>query len=137
MMLQNFDLTGFFKVAESGGTFVTNTFYNPTTGETVSGCVRDYDYSDRSRDLDELYNLPIDEANRVKWLHSRGQILTGDVVQVVKGRKVPLGTVGKVYKMYPYHDKYGRKVADYVCIEGGYRTNVNNCILFEREGAEL
>lgn len=137
MMLQDFDLTGFFKVAESGGCFVTNTFYNPTTGETVSGCVRDYDYSDGSRDIDELYYLPIDEANRVKWLHSLGQILTGDVVQVVKGRKVPHGTTGKVNKIYPYYDKYGRKVADYVCIEGGYRTNVNNCVLLEREGAEL
>ena len=43
---------------KSGGSYVTAEFYNPTTGETRSECVRDYDYGDCSRDNDELYNMP-------------------------------------------------------------------------------
>ena len=49
-------MEGFFKVKQSGGSYVVAVFYNPYTGETRSECVRDYDYGDCSRDNDELYN---------------------------------------------------------------------------------
>ena len=84
-------MEGFFKVKQSGGSYVVAVFYNPYTGETRSECVRDYDYGDCSRDNDELYNMPIDEEVRSLWLHSQGQILAGDTVEVFKGRKVPRG----------------------------------------------
>ena len=61
-------MEGFFKVNQSGGSYVTAEFYNPTTGETRSECVRDYDYGDCSRDNDELYNMPIDKEVRTLWL---------------------------------------------------------------------
>jgi len=95
-------MEGFFKVDQSGGSYVTAEFYNPTTGETRSECVRDYDYGDCSRDNDELYNMPIDKEVRTLWLHSRGQILAGDTVEVVKGRKVPRGTIATVKSIRPY-----------------------------------
>lgn len=132
MTLHGKDLTGFHKVAHEGGCFVTGTFYNPETGETVTGCIRDYDYADGSRDNDELYYLPIDEVARVLWLHSRGIVLTGDTVRVVKGRKVPLGTVGTVESIRPYYDRYRRHVADYVYFTDGQRTNINNVELITK-----
>lgn len=121
---------GFFKVAQEGGCYVSATFYNPTTKETISGCVRDYDYSDCSRDNDELYYMPINEEVKAQWLHDRGIILEGDTVKVVKGRKVPVGTVAKVVAKKPYKDRYGRTQAIYLYFDNGMKTNEDNCILF-------
>lgn len=120
---------GFFKVHEGGGSFVTATFFNPETKEYFTACVRDYDYADGSRDNDELYYMPINENARREWLHYNGVILPGDVVKVVKGRKVPIGTTGTVINKKPYFDRYGRQVATYVYLDNGQRTNENNCVL--------
>lgn len=124
-------MEGFYKVAENGGTYVTGVFYNPETGEVKRELLRDYDYADGSRDNDELYYMPINEEVRILWLHSMGRILVGDVVEVVKGRKIPIGTIGKVKDIRPYKDRYGRRVADYVYFEDGTRTNIDNCKLRE------
>lgn len=124
-------MDGFFKVAESGGTYVTGIFYNPTTNTVRRELLRDYDYADGSRDNDELYYMPINEEARTLWLHSMGRILVGDVVEVYKGRKVPVGTVGRVKDIKPFKDRYGRTVADYVYFEDGQRTNIENCRLKE------
>ncbi len=126
-------MEGFYKVAENGGTYVTGTFYNPETGVVKHAVLRDYDYADGSRDNDELYYMPINEEVRVLWLHSMGRILVGDVVEVVKGKKMPIGYIGRVEAIKPYKDRYGRKVADYVYFEDGQRTNIDNCKLKEVE----
>lgn len=126
-MLNEMDLTGYKKVAESGGCFVTATFFNPETGEEVSGCVRDYDYADGSRDIDELYYMQIDEEAKVMWMHSHGGILKGDTVEVIKGRKVKIGTIAKVTGQREITDRYGRYVATYLILDNGQQTNFNNC----------
>ena len=120
---------GFFKVKQDGSTFIYATFFNPTTGEEFSECVRDYDYSDGSRDNDELYYMPIDEDVRRQWMHHHGVILEGDIIQVVKGRKVPVGTVATVRKKYPFNDKYGRFCTMYLYLDNGMKTNIDNCIM--------
>lgn len=120
---------GYFKVAENGGSYVVATFYNPDTHDVFTECVRDYDYDDGSRDNDELYYMPIDEAARVKYLHHNGVILKGDTVEVVKGRKVKLGTVATVTDIKPYYDRYGRVACYYAYLSTGERTNINNCKL--------
>ena len=120
---------GFFKVNQSGGSYVVATLYNPTTGEETTKCVRDYDYDDCSRDCDELYYMPIDNDVRRLWLHSHGVIMAGDTIKVVKGRKVKVGTVATVKEIKPITDRYGRWVADYAYLADGQRTNVTNCVL--------
>ena len=122
-------MQGFFKVDQRGGSYVVAQFYNPDTGETRSECVRDYDYGDCSRDKDDLYDMPIDESVRRIWLHSRGQILVGDTVEVFKGRKVPKGTIATVKDIKPYCDRYGRCLAHYAYFADGKRTNIENCRL--------
>ena len=122
---------GFFKVAESGGTFIVDTFYNPETKESYTKCVRDYDYADGRRDDDELYYMEINEDVRRIWLHDKGVIFAGDLVKVVKGRKVPVGTVAKVIEIYDWRDRYGRVQTTYAVLDNGMKTNVNNCILHE------
>lgn len=121
----------FYKVDEKGGSFVVATLFNPITKETDSVVVRDYDYSDGSRDNDYWYDMPIDKAVRRVWLHHNGVILNGDLVEVVKGRKLAKGYVGRVQVIKSICDRYGRWVADYAYFEDGNRTNINNLKILE------
>lgn len=119
---------GFYKVAEDGYSFISDIFYNPLTRESHIINVRDYDYSDRSRDIDELYYMDINEEVRKVYLHvEMDAILVGDTVKVIKGCKLPIGTIGIVREIKPYYDKYHRWVCDYVYFENGLRTNIGNC----------
>ena len=119
---------GFYKVAEGGYSLISDIFYNPVTRESHMINVRDYDYSDCSRDIDELYYMDIDEEVRKVYLHvEMDAILVGDTVKVIKGRKLPIGTTGIVREIKPYYDKYHRWVCDYVYFENGQRTNIGNC----------
>ena len=79
----------FYKIGQSGGTYVVAYFFNPVTKEYKSECVRDYDYSDGSRDNDELYRMEINEEAKREWLHFSGIPCIGDTVEVYKGRKIP------------------------------------------------
>lgn len=123
------DLKGFYKVDQNGSIFITATFYNPETNEQKIICVRDYDYFDKSRDNDELYFMPINNDIKKMWLHSKGIITTGDTIKVIKGRKIKIGTIGTVKAIKAVYDKYNRWVADYIYLEDGQKTNINNCVL--------
>ena len=117
----------FYKVNQSGGSYVVALFVNPVTWESYTVCARDYDYSDCSRDNDEVYYMPIDEEVAEAWRKHLNIVAAGDTVKVVKGRKVPLGTVAKVTRVYDYKDRYGRVVATYAVFEDGQKTSVYNC----------
>lgn len=119
----------FYKVEESGGTFVTGTFFNPVTGEEKTEVLRDYEYEDRRRDNDELYYMEINEEAKIAWMHKHGYICAGDTVFVCKGRKIPVGTIAKVEKRRKIYNKYRQHVADYLVFEDGRATNEDNCIL--------
>lgn len=120
---------GFYKVEQSGDSFIIGIFYNPDTKEECHEILRDYDYFDCSRDNDELYYMEIDKDVRRQWLHNKGVILIDDTVEVIKGRKVPIGTIAKVTDKKPYKDRYGRTQAIYLYFDNGMRTNENNCRL--------
>ena len=119
---------GYFKISQGGGSYVTARFFNPVTGDEFSKCVRDYDY-DCSRDDDELYYMPINEEAVKAWKRKHMIISKGDSVMVVKGRKIPVGTVATVDYEKPYYDKYGRFVCTYLYFTDGRRTNIDNCML--------
>lgn len=132
----------FYKVGMSGGTFVTALFFNPVTGETETKVARDYDYSDGSRDNDEIYYMPIDEKAAAAYrIHCNknggGFIVPGDVVKVYKGRKIPVGTVARVVKVYDYCDCYRRPVATYAVFEDGRKTSIYNCHIVEAYVPEI
>lgn len=122
----------FYKVNETGGTYVVALLYNPVTHETKTECVRDYDYADCRNDNDELYYAPIHEEaseHYRKYLNSLylGNLKAGDVVEVVKGRKIPHGTIAKVRRVYDWRDCYGRVKNTYAEFEDGRRTSEWNC----------
>lgn len=121
----------FYKVGQAGGTFVVAYFFNPVTKETDSCCVRDYDYNDCSRDNDELYYMPINKEAAEMYRKFLGIVGAGDIVRVVKGRKVPIGTIAKVARTFDYKDKYGRVITTYAVFEDGRKTSVDNLEIVE------
>lgn len=122
---------GFYKVAENNGGVCVGTFYNPETKETFTKITWDIDrpYINDNEEIEILRYLIIDEEVRKIWLHENGIIQEGDTIKVIKGRKIPIGTIGKVTKIKPWYDKYHRHQADYVYLDNGMKTNVNNCML--------
>lgn len=114
---------------DSGGSYVTTTLFNVNTGEVESICVRDYDYSDGSRDCDEWYYAPVDEEAYLAYCKKFGIVAVGLKAMVVKGRKIEKGYVGEVVKMRKVNDKFGRFLANYVVFADGKSTNVANCVL--------
>lgn len=121
----------FYKVDQTGGTYVTALFVNPVTWETKRVCVRDYDYEDCSRDNDELYYMPIDADVAEAWRKHIGIVAAGDTVEVYQGRKVPVGTVAKVVRVYDRRDCYGRVQNTYAVLDNGQKTSVFNCRIID------
>lgn len=120
---------GWRKVSEKGGSYVVALLYNVVTGESASLCVRDYDYQDCSRDCDFWYYAPIDKAAYEAYCRKNAIIYPGASVMVIKGRKIPLGTLARVERIKPITDRHGRCVADYAVFSDGRSTNINNCIM--------
>ncbi len=118
----------FYKVDEKGTTYIVATFFNPVTGEEESGCVKDLD--NPQNDIEELYSISINEEVRKIWLHKKGTILIGDTIKVIKGRKVPIGTIAKVVDIFKYYDKYGRWLTTYAVLDNGAKIDIFNCILY-------
>lgn len=129
-ILAKHGLDGFFKVAEENGSCAYAGFWNPETDDFEWKLVKDHT-SDVFYRNDELYNLPVDEEVRRDWLHSRGKILVGDTVMVVKGRAVKPGTVSEVRRIEPVYDKYRRVQAHFCYLTNGERTYVHNVRLVE------
>lgn len=117
------------KVSQQGGTYITATFFDADTLEYYTTCVRDYDYSDCSRDNDKLYYLPIDKTAEKIWRRNWGIVSVGDTVEVYKGRKVPKGTVAKVTDIKEWRDCYGRTQTIYAYLDNGMRTSISNCAI--------
>ena len=128
-------LQGFYKVGENGGTFVTGRFFNPVTLEAGTKRLRDYDYSDGSRDNDSLYYMPINHEVEKIFAHLRGWVFKGDLVEVFKGRKVPTGTTGTITGFRYWKDCYGRIQTTYALIHTStgedVKTSVTNCRLLD------
>ena len=122
---------GFYKVAESNGGVCVGTFYNPDTKEVFTKITWDIDrpYINDDEEIEILRYLPIDKKMRWQWLHEKGVIQEGDQIKVVKGRKVPIGTVATVKEIKPFYDRYRRWQADYLYLDNGMKTNINNCVL--------
>jgi hypothetical protein len=122
---------GFYKVSESNGGVCVGTFYNPTTKESFTKITWDID--DVRLEGDEyiqiLRFLPIDKDVRWLYLHEKGVIQEKDKVEVIKGRKVSIGTIAIVTLIKPYYDKFRRWQCDYAYLDNGMKTNVDNCKL--------
>lgn len=120
----------FYKVSHNGGEFVTGLLFNPVTGETQRIVLADFD--DVRNPVSPWYDVAINReaAEAYRKILARNdcyQIGAGDTVEVFKGRKIPVGTVAKVVKVYDWRDSYGRTQTRYAVFEDGRKTSVENC----------
>jgi hypothetical protein len=120
---------GFYKVNEDNGGVCIGTFYNPATKESFTKITWDIDNIRLEDDdyIQTLRYLPLNKDARKEWLYNNGIIQEGDKVEVVKGRKVPLGIKATVTMIKPYYDCHHRWQCDYVYLDNGMKTNINNC----------
>ena len=120
---------GFYKVSEHGFSLTVAVFFNPQTKEEYSCKVWDMEDDRVAFDMEEERFTPIDKQAQKAWLRYHGIISIGDVVEVFKGRKVPIGTISKIVKVYNWKDRYNRIQATYAVLENGMKTNIENCRL--------
>lgn len=136
-------LDGFYKIGDdASGSLVRVHLFNPSTGESMSLVVEDYEYQyldgpfiGATLDLmteQEMYDLrcsPIDEWARREWCKYENHVEEGCTVEVVKGRKVPIGTVGEVVAIEGIYDNYGRQVGTRAVLDDGQKTSVDNLVV--------
>lgn len=92
---------GFYKVGVNGGGVEVGTFFNPETKEYFSKITWDIE-NDRlleDEEIQVLRFLPINEEAVIAWKHFKGDFVVGDMVEVIKGRKIPKGTKLEVFWM--------------------------------------
>lgn len=90
---------GFYKVGVNGGGVEVCTFFNPETKESFSKIVWDIDNDHLLFDdeIQILRFLPVNEKAVIAWKHYNKMFVVGDNVEVVKGRKIPKGTILNVF----------------------------------------
>lgn len=128
-------LDGFRKIGKKvGRSLVQVQMWNPDTKEMLSIVVEDYDYQYPDGPflapavksyglpvLEHLRNAPIDNAALHDYNVYNDIVFVGAEVEVVKGRKVPIGTTGAVTRIRDVSDRFGRHVATYadIATDGG------------------
>ena len=136
-------LDGFFKIGDDvSGSLVSVILFNPSTCETKSIIVEDFEYQYLDgpfmagtlaiMDENEMYALrvaPIDEWARCEWRKHENHVEAGCIVEVVRGRKVPIGTVGEVVAVEGVYDRYGRQVGTRAVLADGQKTSVGNLVV--------
>ena len=122
---------GFYKVETSGFSLTSATFFNPITKESFSKIVWDNDDDRVKEENEDLYYLPICERAKQLWLNHNGVIQTGDMVKIVKGRKM-VGEVKKVVRFYEWEKvgSYGNIGTTYCVFDDDTKVNINNCELY-------
>ena len=128
-------LNGYSKIKVSGGSLSTHYFYNAETKETIHIITDDKEYGYREgltsqeftwEELDLIEKMEIDQETLKIYNYDNNIICEGQIVEVVKGRKIPKGYIGEIKKIYPYMDKYGR-VQNYIAyFKDGNKTNIDN-----------
>lgn len=133
---------GFFKMEPNTNSYSLSTaiFYNPNTDIVQSRIVMDSD-DDRNYELyKEIYNMPYCKDEQViayyekaqrKLKHKIGMFMVGDLVKIVKGRKLPIGDIKQIKSFYDWQDRFGRVQARYVIFTDDTKTNKENCSLYK------
>lgn len=79
--------------------------------------------------LDDVSNYAVASEEEVKeFYRERNYLFIGDEVEIIKGRKIPIGEhkIVKYFYTYQVAGTYGHKETDYVVFEDGTKTSVAN-----------
>lgn len=144
------EIDGFVKVDKTyGGGLWSVGLWNPETHEHKRVVCEDTDYNDSftmgmvSREYDAqtriwmLLHMPyfggsLEIKGRYEaWKYQQNvkanHIMEGMTIEVVKGRKYPIGTRGVVKGFSSFYDRYGREQTRYVVTTDGKRIPYQNC----------
>ena len=144
------DIDGFVKVGKDyAGRIWYVSLWNPETNETKTVACEDTDYADSF--TMGLVNYNYDAKTRIwmllhmpyfggslklkeqyeAWRYQQNvkanHIMEGMTIEVVKGRKYPIGTRGVVKGFSSFCDRYGREHTGYVVTTDGKRIPYENC----------
>jgi len=138
------DFRGYKKIMHTAGSLIECILYNPNTKKVASFVVDDYEYTygegliNRDYDLETLeyirYNMQIDsEALKHYKIHVLKEITEGAQVEVVRGKKYPIGLRGTVKEIYTYivPNTYNKVRVQYAILNSGEKINVKNLKLIE------
>ena len=138
------DYKDYKKIMHTAGSLIKCILYNPNTKKVVSFVVDDYEYTygegliNRDYDLETLeyirYNMQIDsEALKHYEKHVLKVITEGSRVEVIKGKKYPIGLRGTVKKLYTYivPNTYNKVRIQYVILETSEKIDIKNIKLIE------
>lgn len=138
------DYKDYKKIMHTGGSLIRCTLYNPNTKKVVDFIVDDFEYSygdgliNHDYDLQTLeyirYNMPIDqEALKHYKIHVLKEITEGAKVEVIKGKKYPIGLQGTVKELFTYivPNTYNKVEVQYAVLDTGEKINVKNLKLIE------
>ena len=126
------------KIVHTGGSLVRCTLYNPLTKEVANFIVDDYEYQygdgliNQEFDLETLEHIRHMQVDPEALKHYRHHVLkeidVGSEVEVIKGRKYPIGLRGTVKKLYEYvvPNTYNKVKVQYAVLDTGERINVKN-----------
>lgn len=126
------------KIVHTGGSLVRCTLYNPLTKEVANFIVDDYEYQygdgliNQEFDLETLEHIRYMQIDPEALKHYRHHVLkeidVGSEVEVIKGRKYPIGLRGTVKKLYEYvvPNTYNKVKVQYAVLDTGERINVKN-----------
>ena len=79
--------------------------------------------------LDEVSEYAVASEEEVKeFYRERNYLFIGDEVEIIKGKKFPIGEhkIVKYFYTYTVPGTYGHKETDYVVFEDGTKTNIVN-----------
>ena len=116
----------YYKVAERGCSYVVAVLFNPITFKEETINIYDNDYENPITN-EEYYYLPINEKVKEMYLHFKGVIKIGDLVKVVKGRKM-LNETKRVTKIFDYKIHNGLSIT-YLVFDDNTKVQQDNCIL--------
>ena len=137
------DYKDYKKIVHTGGSLIVCKLYNPNSKKVASFVVDDYEYTygegliSRDYDLETLEyirHMPIDsEALNHYKNHVLKEITEGSVVEVIKGKKYPIGLRGTVIGFYTYivPNTCGKVRVQYAILNSGEKINVKNLKLIE------
>jgi hypothetical protein len=131
------------KIMHTGGSLARCTLYNPNTQKTVDFIVDDYEYQYGDgfinqefdlKTLEYIRRMQIDsEALKHYKNHVLKEITEGSKIEVVRGKKYPIGLQGIVKKLYTYivPNTYNKVKVQYAILDTGEKINIKNIKLIE------
>lgn len=153
-----------FKISEPldyyhQGTVTYGFFYNPNTKETACIWETDWDREGLDDFTNEVVNsiyggdFPIEvledynkqceialqnenlKRRKIRW--EQGICSIGDTVEIVKGRKLPIGEIKVIKEITPWRDQYGRTQNWYAVFTDNTRTSISNCKLISQAPIDI